>query len=101
MRRGDLIGSLIRGPGFRRRGRRGMGLQVTLNVSLPPEGAVLLAEDRGGEVRARGEVIEERLRSNPCRLRRLDSSEEVLASRDQPTNGLQKPVLGSRAVQEE
>jgi len=76
-------------------------LQVTLDVSLPPESAVLLAEDRGREVRARGEVIEKRLGSEARRLRCLDGREEALPGRDQSANGFQKPVLGPSAVQEE
>ncbi len=76
-----------------------MRLQVAINVSHPPDGAALLAEDRGRKVRARGEVVEEGLRSNPCRLRRLDGSQEALPGRDKPANGFQKAVLGPRAVQ--
>lgn len=74
-------------------------MQVALNVSLPPDDAALLAEDRGRKVRARGEVVEEGLRPEACRLRRLDGSQEALPGRDQPANGFQKAVLGPRAVQ--
>ncbi len=62
---------------------------------------MLLPEDRGGEVRARSEVIKKRLRFEACCLRCLDGCEEALPGRDQPAKGFQKPFLGPRAVQQE
>jgi hypothetical protein len=76
-------------------------LEVTLDVSLPPERAALLAEDRSREIAARGKVIEEGLRFEAGCLCGFDGREGRFPSKYQPTNGLQKPVLGPRTIQEE
>jgi hypothetical protein len=76
-------------------------LQVTLDLGLAPDGAVPLPEERRREVFARGQVVQERLRSHASYLRRFDGGEEGFPARNRPANRLQKSVLGARAAQEE